>query len=40
MESLLGWYIYWTTEENAEFDDIVNLVVDNLNRALLNTFYS
>ena len=40
IESLLGWYIYWTTEENAEFDDIVHLVVDNLNRALLNTFYS
>ena len=38
IESLLGWYIYWTAEENAEFDDIVHLVVDNLNRALLNTF--
>ena len=40
IESLLGWYIYWTTEEDAEFDDIVHLVVDTLNRALLNAFYS
>ena len=44
IESLLGWYIYWTTKEAAEFDEIVHLVVDHLNMALLSawvlrTFY-
>ena len=44
IEALLGWYIYWTTKEGAEFKEIVHLVVDHLNMALLSewvlrTFY-
>ena len=43
IEALLGWYIYWTTK-GAEFDEIVHLVVEHLNTALLSawvlrTFY-
>ena len=36
IEALLGWCIYWTTKEAAEFDEIVHLVVEHLNMALLS----
>ena len=38
IEALLGWYIYWTTEHAAEFDDLVHQVVKHLNQALLSAW--
>ena len=38
IESLLGWYIYWRTEMHADFDELLHLVVEQLNLALLSTW--